>query len=143
MSQYKIFSFVKTLIARSLRLEFYKKKKKGFYQRKFLALNSHPFFVCVKYLRWRVQPWGVSCIQLWEVPVSEEKKAKIRLWTQLVLYRLFFLRSIAQFFMQIYMNFFRQFISWTMRVNSGKLTDNCWISCQVMADMKKKFTTIS
>ena len=50
-----------------------KKEERLSYQRKFLALNSHPFFVCVKYLRWRVQPWGVSCIQLWEVPVSEKK----------------------------------------------------------------------
>ena len=32
---------------------------------------------------------------------------------------------------------FCQFISWTNWVNSGKFMDNCWISCQVMADMKK------
>ena len=75
--------FCKNLYYKKLALRMPKKKKKGFYQRKFLALNSHPFFVCVKYLRWRVQPWGVSCIQLWEVPVSE-KKPKIRLWTHLV-----------------------------------------------------------
>ena len=31
-----------------------------------------------------------------------------------------------------------QLISWTNWVNSGKFMDNCWISCQVMADMKKK-----
>ena len=43
-------------------------------------------------------------------------------------YRLFFLRSIAQLFCQ--------FISWTNWVNSGKFMDNCWISCQVMADME-------
>ena len=29
-----------------------------------------------------------------------------------------------------------QFIKWTNWVNSGKFIDNCWISCQVMADMK-------
>ena len=32
---------------------------------------------------------------------------------------------------------FCQFISWTNWVNSGKFMDNCWISCQVMADMEK------
>ena len=32
---------------------------------------------------------------------------------------------------------FCQCISWTNWVNSGKFMDNCWISCQVMADMKK------
>ena len=32
---------------------------------------------------------------------------------------------------------FCQFISWTNWVNSFKFMDNCWISCQVMADMKK------
>ena len=29
---------------------------------------------------------------------------------------------------------FCQFICWTNWVNSGKFMDNCWISCQVMAD---------
>ena len=37
---------------------------------------------------------------------------------------------------------FCQFISWTNWVNSGKFMDNCWLSCQVMADMKM-FMTIS
>ena len=32
---------------------------------------------------------------------------------------------------------FCQFIGWTNWVNSGKSMDNCSISCQVMADMKK------
>ena len=32
---------------------------------------------------------------------------------------------------------FCQFISWTNWVNSGKFMDNCWMSCQVMADMEK------
>ena len=27
-------------------------------------------------------------------------------------------------------------MSWTNKVNSGKFMDNCWISCQVMADME-------
>ena len=34
---------------------------------------------------------------------------------------------------------FCQFISWTNWVNSGKFMDNCWISCQVMADKKKVY----
>ena len=34
---------------------------------------------------------------------------------------------------------FCQFISWTNWVNSGKFMDNCWKSCQVMADMKKVY----
>ena len=34
---------------------------------------------------------------------------------------------------------FCQFISWTNWVNSGKFMDNCWISCQVMADIKKVY----
>ena len=32
---------------------------------------------------------------------------------------------------------FFQFICWTNWVNSCKFMDDCWISCQVMADMKK------
>ena len=53
------------------------------------------------------------------------------------------MRSIAQFFTQIYIKLFCQFRSWTNLVNSGKFMDNCWISCQVIADMKKSFKTIS
>jgi len=34
---------------------------------------------------------------------------------------------------------FCQFTSWTNWVNSGKFMDNCWISCQAMADMKKVY----
>ena len=34
---------------------------------------------------------------------------------------------------------FCQFITWTNWENTGKFTDNCWISCQVMADMKKVY----
>ena len=36
---------------------------------------------------------------------------------------------------------FCQFISWTNWVNSGKFMDNCWISCQAMADMKKIYNS--
>ena len=51
-------------------------------------------------------------------------------------YRLFFLRLIAQLFTKILHELFCQFISWTNWVYSGKFLDNCWISCQVMADME-------
>ena len=37
---------------------------------------------------------------------------------------------------------FCQFISWTKLANSGKFRDNCWISCQVMADMKKVYNDL-
>ena len=38
---------------------------------------------------------------------------------------------------------FCQFINWTNWVNSGKFMDNCWISCQVMADMKKVYDDLT
>ena len=34
---------------------------------------------------------------------------------------------------------FCQFISWTNWVNFSKFRDNCWIPCQIMADMKKVY----
>ena len=37
---------------------------------------------------------------------------------------------------------FRQFISWTNWLNSGKSMGNCWISCQVMAGMKKVYDNL-
>ena len=37
---------------------------------------------------------------------------------------------------------FCQFISQTNWVNSGKFMHNCWISCQVMADMKKVYNNL-
>ena len=37
---------------------------------------------------------------------------------------------------------FCQFINWTNWVNSGKFMDNCWITCQVMADMKKVYNDL-
>ena len=55
------------------------------------------------------------------------------------LYRLFFLRLIAQFFYTNLHELFCQFIHWTNWVNSGKSKDNIWISCQVMVDMEKVY----
>ena len=65
-------------------------------------------------------------------------KCSLTLGTLHTLYRLFFLTSIAQFFTQIYTDCFlvHKLNKW---VNSGKFMDNCWISCQVMADMKKVY----
>ena len=37
---------------------------------------------------------------------------------------------------------FCQFISWTKWVNSGKFMDNCWILCQIMADIKKVYDNL-
>ena len=38
---------------------------------------------------------------------------------------------------------FCQFISWANWVNSAKFMDNCWISCQVVADMKKVYVDLT
>ena len=37
---------------------------------------------------------------------------------------------------------FCQFISWTNWVNSLKFMVNCWVSCQVMADMKDNYNNL-
>ena len=37
---------------------------------------------------------------------------------------------------------FCQFISWTNWVNTGEFMDNCWIPCQVMADVKKVYNDL-
>ena len=37
---------------------------------------------------------------------------------------------------------FCQFISWTNWINSGKSMEKCWISCQAMADKKKKYNDL-
>ena len=42
-------------------------------------------------------------------------------------------------FLQKLHELFCQFINWTNWINSGKFIVNCWISCQVMADMKKVY----
>ena len=36
-----------------------------------------------------------------------------------------------------------QFINWTNWLNSSKFMDNCWISCQIMADMKKVYNDLT
>ena len=57
-------------------------------------------------------------------------------WTA---YRLFFLKSDCAIFFTNLHELYCQFISWKNSLNSGKFMDSCWISCQVMADMKKVY----
>ena len=45
-------------------------------------------------------------------------------------------------FLHKFAKLFCQFISWPKWVNSGKFMDNCWIPCQVMADMKKVYNDL-
>ena len=47
----------------------------------------------------------------------------------------------ATFYIDLH-ELFCQFISWTNWVNSGKSMDNCWISGQVTADMKKLYNDL-
>ena len=53
------------------------------------------------------------------------------LYLQVILFEIDF----AIFYTNLH-ELFRQFISWTNWVNTGKFMNNCWISCQVMADME-------
>ena len=59
------------------------------------------------------------------------------LW-QLIIQVILFEINYAIFYTNLH-ELFCQFIRWTNWVNSGKFMDNCWISCQVMADMKKVY----
>ena len=59
-----------------------------------------------------------------------------------IFYRLFFSRLIAQFFYTNLHAWFCQFINWTYWVNSGKFMYNCWISCQVIADIEKIYNDL-
>ena len=61
-------------------------------------------------------------------------QAQIPIQIQVILYEI----DCSIFYTNLY-ELFCQFISWTNWVNSGKFMDNCWISCQVMADMKKVY----
>ena len=49
-----------------------------------------------------------------------------------------FLDQLRNFYTKLH-ELFCKCISWTNSVNSGKSMDNYWISCQVMADMKKVY----
>ena len=57
-----------------------------------------------------------------------------KLTVQVILFE----KDCASFYTNLH-ELFCQFISWTNWVNSGKFMDNCWISCQVMADLKKVY----
>ena len=58
-------------------------------------------------------------------------------WIQVILFEI----DCAIFYTNLH-KWFCQFISWTNWVNFGKFMDNCWISCQVMADMKKVYDDV-
>ena len=49
-----------------------------------------------------------------------------------------FLEQLRNFLHEL----FCQFISWTKWANSGKFVDNCWISWQVIVDMKKVYNDL-
>ena len=59
-------------------------------------------------------------------------------WQVFVLLVILFEIDCAIFYTNLH-EFLCQFISWTNWVNSGKFMDNCWISCQVTAEMKKVY----
>ena len=62
-----------------------------------------------------------------------KKKEKVE-WKNVIQVILFEI-DFAIFYTNLH-ELFCQFISWTDWVNSGKSMDNCWLSCQVMADME-------
>ena len=71
-----------------------------------------------------------------EITISSlEVKNQHSTWETLIQVILFEI-DCAIFYTNLY-ELFCQFISWTNWVNSGKFMDNCWISCQVMADYGK------
>ena len=48
----------------------------------------------------------------------------------------------SQFYTNLH-ELFCQFISWENWLNSGKFMDDCWISCQVMVDVKKVYNDLT
>ena len=71
--------------------------------------------------------------------VKKHKQQKIT--SQIPLQVILFEIDCAIFYTNLH-ELFCQFISWTNWVNSGRFMDNCWISCQVMADMKKAYNNL-
>ena len=59
-----------------------------------------------------------------------KNQQKIIQYAQVILFEI----DCAIFYTNLH-ELFCQFRSWTNWVNSGKFMDNCWIWCQVMADM--------
>ena len=74
----------------------------------------------------------------WNLKVSSKNYFCINNKNTDYLQVIFFKMDCAIFYTKLH-ELFCQFISWTNWVNSGKFMDNCWISCQVMADMEKVF----
>ena len=76
--------------------------------------------------------WWAIVISL--IPLSIRALIKTLGWVKVILFEI----DCAIFYTNLH-ELFCQFINWTNWVNSGKFMDNCWISCQVMADMKKVY----
>ena len=97
-----------------------------------------------------VVPWSCQKMQYFdhdlyckqmehEISVANRQKTP-RLWylaVQVILFEI----DCAIFYTHLH-ELFCQFISWTNWVNSGKLMGNCWISCQVMADLEKIYNDL-
>ena len=68
-----------------------------------------------------------------------KKRTKLRSlkWLQVILFGI----DCAIFYTNLH-KLFCQLISWINWVNSGKFMGTCWISCQVMADMKKVYNDL-
>ena len=62
-------------------------------------------------------------------------------WDNQIIQVILFEIDCAIFYTNLH-ELFCQFISWTNWVNFGKYMDNCWIPCQVMADMKKIYNDL-
>ena len=69
------------------------------------------------------------------------KRPEIVKWKILLLQIILFEIDCAIFYTNLHKLFF-QFISQTNWVISGKFMDNCWISCQVRADMKEVYNDL-
>ena len=94
--------------------------KKGFY-----TLCNYLFFGLDKRLEMRKE------CSLWRAHWPTNELKGVGVTVQVILFEM----DCAIFYTNLY-EWLCQFISWTNLVNSGKFMDTCWISCQVMADMK-------
>ena len=95
-----------------------------------LMTPSQPELVC--------QAMGLEVAEI----TSEEERIALqemtsRFWVQVILFEI----DCAIFYTNLH-KLFCHLISWTSWVNSGELMNNCWISCQVRADMKKVYNNL-
>ena len=98
--------------------------------------------------------WGAAQAVnvLHQCPVEYLHNGARILWSRIHMYRLNLLTSFVLFF---YTNFHKLSVHkltqghlsvavlvWTNWVNSFKFMDNCWLSCKVMAGMKKVYDSV-